>query len=34
MPYTGEPLGWDAAEGAIVFTGLEPNERGRHAFKY
>ena len=32
--YTSAPFGWDAEEGAIVFTGLEPNERGRHVFKY
>lgn len=34
VPYTGEPFAWNAEEGANVFTGLEPNERGRHAFKY
>jgi hypothetical protein len=33
-PYSAEPFAWDAEEAAIVFTGLEPAERGRHAFKY
>ena len=34
VPYTGRPFSWDPQEGAIVFTGLEPGERGRHVFKY
>jgi hypothetical protein len=33
-PYTGKPFKWDAKEGAVVYTGLEPGERGRQAFKY
>ncbi|HEY5755542.1 MAG TPA: hypothetical protein VIU34_06940 [Steroidobacter sp.] len=33
-PYTGDPFGWDAKEHAILFIGLVPNERGRHALKY
>lgn len=33
-PYTGEPFAWDAEQHAIVFIGLVPGERGRHALKY
>lgn len=33
-PYNGDPFGWDAKEHAIVFIGLVPDERGRHALKY
>jgi hypothetical protein len=33
-PYSGEPFAWDADALAIVFVGLEPGERGRHAFDY
>jgi hypothetical protein len=33
-PYTGDPFGWDAKEHAILFIGLVPDERGRHALKY
>jgi hypothetical protein len=33
-PYTGEPLLWDQEQGAIVFQGLEPGERGRHVVLY
>ena len=33
-PYDGKPFEWDVGEQAIVFVGLERNERGRHAFKY
>jgi hypothetical protein len=29
-PYDGEPFIWDATDGAIVFRGLEPGERGEH----
>ena len=32
--YNGEPFLWDDAAGAIVFTGLEPGERGQHSFLY
>jgi hypothetical protein len=32
-PYTGEAFMWDVEEQAIVFVGLEPSERARHAFK-
>lgn len=31
-PYTGAPFGRDPASGAVVFVGLEPGPRGRHAF--
>ena len=34
MPYTNGPFAWDLKENAIVFTGLEAGERGRHDFKY
>jgi hypothetical protein len=33
-PYTGEPFTWDAEQHALVFIGLVPGERGRHALKY
>lgn len=33
-PYTGAPFVWDSQARAIVFFGLTPQERGRHAFKY
>ncbi len=33
-PYTGEPFTWNEKEQAIVFVGLEANERGRHALTY
>ena len=33
-PYTGEPFLWDGDANAIVFIGLEPGERGRHALLY
>lgn len=33
-PYTDEAFTWSAEEQAIVFVGLQPGERGRHAFKY
>ncbi len=29
-PYDGEPFAWDAADGAVIFRGLEPGERGEH----
>ncbi len=29
-PYTDEPFLWDATDGAVVFRGLEPGERGEH----
>lgn len=29
-PYNDRPFVWDAADGAIVFRGLEPGERGEH----
>ncbi|MDJ0711231.1 MAG: hypothetical protein QNJ14_12605 [Woeseiaceae bacterium] len=31
-PYTNGPLSWSASSNAIVFQGLEPNERSRHEF--
>jgi hypothetical protein len=34
VPYTNGPFAWDLRENAIVFTGLEAGERGRHDFKY
>ena len=33
-PYTNAPFAWDLKEKAIVFTGLEAGERGRHDFRY
>lgn len=33
-PYSGKPFGWDESANAIVFTGLERGERGRHAILY
>jgi hypothetical protein len=33
-PYSGKPFGWDERAKAIVFMGLEPRERGRHAILY
>jgi hypothetical protein len=33
-PYDDRPLRWDANEGAVVFSGLEPGERGEHRFYY
>jgi hypothetical protein len=33
-PYTGQPFAWDASAKAVVFTGLERGERGRHALVY
>lgn len=33
-PYTGQPFAWDAKAKAVVFTGLEKGERGRHALFY
>jgi hypothetical protein len=33
-PYTNGPFAWDLKEKAIVFTGLEAGERGRHDFRY
>jgi hypothetical protein len=33
-PYDGKPFEWDIGEQAIVFVGLDPSARGRHAFKY
>ncbi len=29
-PYNDQPFAWDAADGAILFRGLEPGERGEH----
>ena len=29
-PYNGRPFDWEAADGAIVFRGLEAGERGEH----
>ena len=29
-PYNDQPLAWDASDGAVVFRGLEPGERGEH----
>jgi hypothetical protein len=33
-PYNGEPFFWDEVADAIVFTGLEPGDRGYHVFLY
>lgn len=33
-PYTGDPLRWDAASGAIVFVGLARSNAGRYAMRY
>jgi hypothetical protein len=33
-PYTGQSFVWDASAKAVVFTGLEKGERGRHALFY
>jgi hypothetical protein len=33
-PYSGKPFGWDEHAEAIVFTGLQAGERGRHAILY
>lgn len=33
-PYTGQPFVWDDSAKAVVFTGLEKGERGRHALMY
>ena len=33
-PYTGQPFVWDDSAKAVVFTGLERGERGRHALLY
>jgi hypothetical protein len=33
-PYNDRPFGWDAAQGAIVFTGLQTGPRGEHRIEY
>jgi hypothetical protein len=33
-PYNDRPFTWDAEQGAIVFTGLQPGPRGEHRTKY
>ena len=33
-PYTAKPFAWDEANHAIVFSGIAPGERGRHAILY
>ncbi len=33
-PYDGEPFAWSNDSSAIVFSGLESGDRGRHAFLY
>lgn len=33
-PYTEEPFVWDDSTKALVFTGVEKGERGRHALVY
>lgn len=33
-PYTGQPFVWDDSAKAVVFTGVEKGERGRHALVY
>jgi hypothetical protein len=33
-PYTNEPFTWDDCSKAIVFYGLEPYDRSRHALIY
>jgi hypothetical protein len=34
VPYTGEPFTWDEKEKAVIFQGLEPEERARYRFVY
>lgn len=33
-PYTNKPFEWDEEVQALVFNGLQPDDRGRHAFIY
>ena len=33
-PYDDQPFTWDADQGAIVFTGLQPAPRGEYRIKY
>lgn len=33
-PYSDQPFAWDAQARAVVFTGLEPGQRGRHSILY
>lgn len=33
-PYNDRPFAWDAGQGAIVFTGLQPGPRGEHRIEY
>jgi hypothetical protein len=33
-PYNGRPFVWDEKDGAIVFRGLQPGERGEHRIRY
>lgn len=33
-PYDGKPFGWDARSKSLIFTGLEPYERGRSELVY
>jgi len=33
-PYSNQPFAWDAQARSVVFTGLEPGGRGRHAILY
>ncbi len=34
QPYDDKPFEWNAEQGALTFTGLEPLPRGRHEFIY
>lgn len=33
-PYNDRPFAWDAEQGAIVFTGLQPGPRAEHRIEY
>jgi hypothetical protein len=33
-PYNDRPFSWDEKDGAIVFRGLQPGERGEHRIRY
>ena len=33
-PYNNDPFEWDNEQSAVVFTGLEPGDRGKHSLVY
>lgn len=33
-PYDDAPFEWSAADGSVVFRGIEPGDRGQHAILY